>query len=347
VTRIRVLVADDSSTVRARLVEVLSGDPRFEVVGEAADGFEAIAMCERLRPDVVTLDLMMPRMTGLQATEHIMAFTPTPIVIVSSSVNRGEAFRSFDALSAGAVEIVEKPAGDDTDDRWERRLLDTVRLVSRIKVMTHPRAKLERRPSPGPPLFQGSCSLIAIGVSTGGPAALSELLGALGRDFPLPILLVTHLSPLFAAPFVEWLDAMSPLPVRFARDGEPLPAPGQGVVVVAPHDVHMIVEQSRLRLVATEERHSCRPSADVLFESLARRDAAGVVACLLTGMGRDGAEGLLAIRRAGGTTVAQDEASCAVFGMPRAAIELGAAEHVLSLSQMAPILKAWAARAHR
>jgi two-component system, chemotaxis family, protein-glutamate methylesterase/glutaminase len=344
--KIRVLVVEDSLTVRKRIVEVLATDPDVEVVGEAEDGKRAIELCTSLRPDVVTLDMMLPLLTGVGATEYIMAYCPTPILIVSSSTNRGELFKTYDALAAGAVDVLEKPAGDDTDHDWNERFLSTVKLVSRIRVITHPRARLGR-PTRAPldlatpavaPAASGPPSLVAIGASTGGPSALVELLRALPGDFSMPVLLVLHLGRAFAGAFADWLGTQSPLPVAYARDDEPLPDARQPRLVVAPPDRHLVVQGGRLRLTDAPERHSCRPSVDVLFESLASSVGSRAVACLMTGMGRDGASGLLAIRKAGGTTMAQDEASCVVFGMPREAIEMGAADMILPPAAMAKAL---------
>jgi two-component system chemotaxis response regulator CheB len=356
--RLRVLVVEDSVTVRKRILEVLAADGDIEVVGEADNGKRAIELCEALRPDAVTLDMMLPMMSGLAATEYIMAYCPTPILVVSSSTNRGELFKTYEALAAGAIDVLEKPTGDEPDGEWERKLVASVKLIARIKVITHPRARLgamgqrqldmptsdHRRTSPAALAAVPSAQIraVAIGVSTGGPAALVEILRSLPSDFPLPILLVIHIGKLFAPAFAEWLGGQSPLGVSYARDGEPLPAIGASRVIVAPPDRHLVLNHGKLRLTDDAERHSCRPAVDVLFHSLARELGGACAACLLTGMGKDGADGLLAIRRAGGKTIAQDEQSSVVFGMPREAIILGAAEQVLPLDKIGPALVAWA-----
>jgi two-component system chemotaxis response regulator CheB len=341
-TPIRVLVVEDSVTIRSRLREVLDADPDVEVVGEAEDGKRAIELCESLRPDLITLDMMLPVMSGLAATEYIMAHRPTPILIVSSSTNRGELFKTYEALAAGALDVMEKPAGDEPDGVWERRLVATVKLVARIKVITHLRARLgsvdSARTSPGrataplPLSDKGRAyRMVALGASTGGPAAILQVLHALPKDFPLPILLVLHIGEPFGSAFADWLDGQSAHRVCYAREGQRLDGLG---VFLAPPGRHLIVRNDRLHLTDDPERHSCRPSVDVLFESVAREYGAAAIACLLTGMGRDGASGLLDIRKAGGFTIAQDEATCVVYGMPREATLIGAAASVLPLPEI-------------
>lgn len=358
--KIRVLVVEDSRTIRRYLVDVLSASPEFEVVGEAADGEQGARLCESLRPDVVTMDIVLPVMSGVEATEYIMAWCPTPIVIVSASVNRGEALKTYDALAAGAVDLIDKPTVDESAASWESAFLARVRMVSRIKVITHPRGRLKGSPrfdartiapahpaaspsdgtSPAPRFSSGFGTIraIAIGASTGGPAAVAEILKLLPATFPIPLLLVIHVSDQFAFALAEWLNGQSNLPVRFAVDGEPLPLLGQPGVLLAPAGAHLVLEAGRLRLRKTAERHSCRPSVDELFESAAAQLGPAAVCVLLTGMGRDGASGLLAARASGATTIAQDEGSSIVFGMPGEAIRLDAASRILPLDQIAPAL---------
>jgi two-component system chemotaxis response regulator CheB len=343
-SRIRVLVVEDSLTIRKRLVEVLTSDPALAVVGEAEDGKRAIELCQALRPSVIIMDMMLPVMTGLAATEYIMAYFPTPILIVSASLNRGEVFRTFDALAAGALDVLEKPRGTEPSGEWERRFIEMVKLISRVKVITHPRARLSNQAelaavrasaaAGGPPHYKA----VAIGASTGGPSAVVTIMHALPAGFPLPILLVIHLSEAFADSFSEWLDTQSALRVAYVKDGQVLPQRGTSGVFLAPPGKHLVVQAGKLHLTRDPERHSCRPSVDTLFESVAREYGSASAACLLTGMGRDGAKGLLAIRAAGGVTIAQDEASSVVFGMPREAIALNAAAHVLPIGQIAGAL---------
>ena len=342
----RVLVVEDSLTVRKRICDVLSGDPELELIGEAADGREAIELCRVLRPDVVTIDMILPVMSGLAATEYIMAHCPTPILIVSSSFNRGELFKTYEALAAGAVDVLEKPRGDEPDGAWERSLIAQVKMVARIRVITHPRLRLAalQRPASAPAaaIPDRRTALLAIGASTGGPGAIVEVLHGLSDTVRQPILFVLHIGEAFGASFAEWLDGETSRRVAYAQDGDPVAA-ASGRVVMAPPGRHLVVRDGRLRLTLDPERHSCRPSVDVLFESVAREYGRSAAAVLLTGMGRDGAAGMLEIRRAGGLTIAQDEASSVVHGMPREAIALGAAEQILPLKEIGPTLGALAA----
>jgi two-component system chemotaxis response regulator CheB len=346
--KLRVLVVDDSLTVRRRLCEILTSDPELEVIGEAEDGKRAIELCGQLRPDVITLDMVMPVMSGLAATEYIMAYTPTPILIVSASMNRGELFKTYDALAAGAIDVLEKPTAENVDIGWEQRFVAAVKLIAKIKVITHVRARLsgaERAvaavpgsalsPKPHDHPQSRHYSVVAIGASTGGPAAIVNVLKALPPRLRVPVIFVLHIGEPFAASFVDWLEHQTPHRVAYARDRESIESL-RGQVIMAPPGRHLSVGDGRLHLNTDPPRHSCRPSVDVLFESLAVERGAEVVACLLTGMGRDGAAGLLALRRAGGFTVAQDEGTSVIYGMPREAVLIGAAQSVLPLDQIGP-----------
>jgi two-component system, chemotaxis family, protein-glutamate methylesterase/glutaminase len=279
----------------------------------------------------------LPVMTGLAATEYIMAHFPTPILIVSSSTNRGELFRTYDALRAGAVDVLDKAGGHEAPGEWERRFVETVKLVSRIRVITHVRARLDRvRSGEGLPAPSRAreCAVVALGASTGGPSALVEVLREIPPTFAVPILVVQHIGESFSQGLADWLDGQTAHRVSWAREGQPLAGLRPGEVVMAPAGRHLIVRAGKLEYLQGPPRNFCRPSVDILFESIARELGPSGAGCLLTGMGRDGAAGLLAIRRAGGVTLAQDEASSIVYGMPHEAVMLGAPERVLPLGEI-------------
>jgi two-component system chemotaxis response regulator CheB len=280
-------------------------------------------------------------MSGLAVTEHVMAHAPTPILIVSSSFNRGEVFDTYEALAAGAVDVLDKSGTSaDVDDGWDRRFVAAVRMVSRIKVITHPRGRLGALGRPRgksgevptmPAIDTANVALVALGASTGGPGALADVLTGVPVDFPLPIVVVLHIDAAFASAFANWLGTQTGRAVRAAVDGQVL-APG--AVLVAPSHRHLVVRGKRAYCSDAPPRNFCKPSIDVLFESIAADYGASAMACLLTGMGRDGAAGMLAIRRAGGVTIAQDEATSVVWGMPREAVANGGAARVLPLHQI-------------
>ena len=339
--KVRVLVVEDSATVRARIVATLRADTGIEVVGEAATGQRGIDLCLALRPDVVTMDLVLPGVSGLEAVQHLMQHCPTPILVISSAENRAGFVDTLAALAAGAVDVLDKPdpAAVGGDEDWDRHFLATVKLVAKIRVITHLGPRQGPAPSPAAPHYPSGnpYSVLALGASTGGPTAVSTVLLGLPPSFSLPVLLVLHVGEAFGLAFTDWLEEITDRRVRLATAGEPVSS-GAGQVIMAPPGHHLAVRAGILVLTRDPERHCCRPSVDVLFESLAQDGGSGVAACLLTGMGRDGAAGLLEIHRAGGLTIAQDEATSTVFGMPGEAIRLGAAQHVLPIAQIGPAL---------
>lgn len=344
-TRIRLLVVDDSVVARDMLVRIFGSDPDIEVVGTAANGREAVEAVARLAPDLVTMDIHMPAMDGLQAIEHIMAYAPTPIMVVSSSVYGEGLGSAFDALALGALEVVAKPEMTDRA-RFEaarKQMVKTAKILARIKVVTHLAGKRRRwlEPAGGAPGAsvlrerRGGVSIVAVGSSTGGPAALLGILGRLPRAFPVPVVVTQHIAEGFVPGLVGWLDDACELRVVAAEDGMPLEP---GVAYFADTGTNMEVAQGSVRFCRPQADQLYVPSADTLFRSVAREYGAAAVGVLLTGMGADGAEGLKAMREAGAVTIAQDEATSRVFGMPRAAIEAGAAEVVLPLDDIAGAL---------
>lgn len=340
----RVLIADDSATIRYHLAQLINEIPGVEVIGQARNGQEAVSMAADLRPDVVSMDIRMPVMDGLEATRRIMAATPTPVVVVSGLVEQDMEL-AFQALKAGALAVVEKPPDRraPTFDEKQAHLVKTLMAMSSVSVVRRvEKTALMEMPVPEmlietrAPVQDVQPRLIAIGASAGGPSALSNLLGALPPDFPLPIVVAQHIPPEFGPGLVRWLDKLVPLTVRLALDGAPL---RPGVVHLCPGDRHVTVvrrdeQRLMLQLLAEQGQERYQPSVDVLFHSVARACGANAVGIILTGMGDDGASGLLAMAREGALTLAQDEASATVFGMPGAAIERGAVRQVMSLSDL-------------
>jgi two-component system, chemotaxis family, protein-glutamate methylesterase/glutaminase len=327
---IKVLLADDSLLTRTVLRETFTGTDDIIVAGEAANGREAIDLAAILRPDLIVMDLMMPVLDGISAIEEIMESNATPILVLSATVDDREVGLAFSAIKKGALDVMEKPGilGDGFADR----IIEKVRLLSRIRVIRRPKRR-EREPAePAPSLpASGDRKVLAIGASTGGPKAVKSIVGTLPRNFPGAVFIVQHIASGFARGFAQWLDSESSISVRLARDGDGYEP---GVALVAPNDCHMIVEKGRVTLVDFPPVNCCRPSIDVFFESLARERGAESVGVLLTGMGKDGALGLSLMRERGGVTIVQDEESCIVFGMPKAAIALRAADDVLPLGKI-------------
>jgi two-component system, chemotaxis family, protein-glutamate methylesterase/glutaminase len=349
---INVLVVDDSPTVREALVVMLQTAPDFHVVGQARDGQEAAQLAARLRPDVITMDIRMPRVDGLEATRRIMSTVPTPIVVVANHVYESDLNIAFNAIAAGALTVVEKPQGLILSDFTAVRdqLVNTVRLMADVPVIHHwrkeshslvPTALLQAAPAAPTTRPRQRLEVIGIACSTGGPGALATILRALPTDFTVPIVIVQHITKGFIGGLAHWLDHEAGRPVVVARHGAPLEA---GSVVLAPDDYHIqINRQGIIQLNTGAPYRSLRPSANFMFHSLAQSYGPRAAGLILTGMGDDGADGLVELHNAGGITIAQDEDSCIVYGMPREAIDRRAIDHVLPLEQVAPTLSRWAA----
>jgi two-component system chemotaxis response regulator CheB len=340
---IRVLVVDDSSAVREFLVHILGSDPGISVVGTARDGEEALDVVRRQRPDVITMDIHMPRLNGLDATRVIMETDPTPIVIVSGTEDPSEIATTFNAMDAGALAVIRRPAGIGHPDHesMAKDMIQTVKLMSEIKVIRRwPRngaAIPATRPADvGLARESARIRIVAIGASTGGPPALETILAALPRDFPVPILIVQHMAPGFIRGFARWLATSSGLPVHVPTHGESM-LPGH--VYVAPDEYQMKVErEGKIALTKNAPEYGLRPSISYLFRTVAEVYGPDAVAGLLTGMGRDGASELRLLKEHGAVTFAQDRDSSVVHGMPGEAIRLDAAMLILPLEKIANVL---------
>ncbi len=334
---IRVLIVDDSPTLRYLIRAILESDPELQVVGEAYNGEHAVTLCHKLQPDIITMDVQMPKMNGFDAIRRIMAESPRPILVLTSTLSDEQLGISFKALEAGALMVVGKPHGlPDTDPEAEQLILQ-VKAMADVKVVRR-RPWLQKETAAPPPGRQGPrpspgmVRLIAIGASTGGPPALQAILSQLPADLAVPVAVVQHISPGFVEGLVRWLNGTTPLTVKVAEHGERLQP---GIVYVAPDGQHLLVKQTgRVWLRDDPPVNGHRPSVTVLFESAAQSYRAAVVAVLLTGMGCDGAQGLKSLYDAGSCTIAQDQATCVVFGMPKEAIALGAATEILALQQI-------------
>jgi two-component system chemotaxis response regulator CheB len=336
---IRVLVAESSVVVRERFVEALAADPGIQIVGEARNGAEAVALTVQLRPDLVVMAIRMSKVDGFEATRRIMTEAPTPIVVAPDEVDARDVEVSMHALRAGALAVVPRPTGAASWKTSEAaaKLIATIKAMAEVKLVRRWPERLRSRFLPPQtkvaPLRR---RVVAIAASTGGPAALQKVLGELPGDFPLPILIVQHISAGFIGGLVDWLNSTGTLKVKVAEDGEML-EPRK--VYIAPDDRHLGVSaRSAIALSASPPINGFRPSATFLFQTVADVFGASAVATILTGMGQDGVAGLRAIRQKGGLIVAQDEATSIVFGMPGAAVAAGLPDAVLPLPSIGPRL---------
>ena len=333
----RVGIVNDMMMAVEALRRVVQSGPEHAVAWIARDGAEAVAKCAQDTPDVVLMDLIMPVMDGVEATRRIMAETPCPILVVTASV-RTNAAKVFEAMGHGALDAVRTPSlGADGGLTGGAELLAKIATIGRLTGKTGAFARVTAPPPP--PAHAGAVPpLVAIGSSSGGPKALAALLGGLPASFPAAIVVIQHVNARFAPGMAEWLNGQTGLEVRPVAEGECVTP---GVVLLPATDDHLVLHAD-LSLHFTPEPRSCpfRPSVDAFFHSAGRHWPEKATAVLLTGMGRDGAEGLLALRRAGWHTIAQDEATSVVYGMPKAAAEIDAAADILPLEKIAPALLA-------
>jgi two-component system chemotaxis response regulator CheB len=359
--KLTVVVVDDSAVQRRFLRGAIDAAPEFDVIGEARNGKEAVALVERLRPHAVVMDLDLPIMGGVEAIERIMATCATPILVYSAFVAGEGSENALEALSAGAVDVLAKPGPQDTGtlDEYAETLRRRLRMVSRIRVITHPRGRLRagsgltgeahsiaggggRRPLSAAPVIDDvpvreGVKLLVIGASTGGPHALLSVLSALPADLPQAVLVVQHMAEGFIGGLASWLDQLVPLSVRVGESGRRLEP---GTVTIAPSGGNLLIQDHRLRVLVTppEPGQFHVPGIDATMASVAHALGPDAVGVLLTGMGRDGAAGLLAMRGRGAFTIGQDEATSAVYGMPAAAAALDAVDQQLPIDAIGPAL---------
>lgn len=347
---IRVLVTDDSATSRLMLAEILRRDPQIEIVGEACDGLEAVRMVQELKPDLVTMDVYMPKMDGFQATKEIMITAPAPIVIVTGHRDVKEVEKAMASLRAGALAVLQKPRGPSSPEFEEssQRLIAAVKTMSQVRVVRHWRTQSSNgAPAPQPPRTLPnnvalSTGIVTIVASTGGPAALEVVLSEFPKSFPWPILVVQHISLGFTDGLVQWLGQSSKLRVNVATSGDVVKA---GNVYFAPEGQQMgIHRDGRVMLSNSDPIGGFRPSGTFLFQSAAAAYGSSTIAIIMTGMGDDGVAGLRAVRSAGGRVIAQDAQSCVVYGMPAVAAASGCVDAVVPLDNIAQRVIDWVAK---
>jgi two-component system chemotaxis response regulator CheB len=345
---VKLLIVDDSAFMRNALSTMLSSDPEIKIVGTARDGLEAIEKIGSLKPDIVTLDVEMPRMDGITALRHIMQTNPLPVIMVSSITTEG-AKVTLDALDLGAVDFIPKNLSELSINivKIKEILIDKIKHIGRkglVKRQVRPpgTAAVPRSievPTHIPLRTTGErrIGILSIGTSTGGPKALQEIIPKLPKDFPAPIVIAQHMPPNFTGPFAERLNQLSEIEVREAKEGELLKP---GVALIAPGGGHMRVKRVRgietvVSISDNKEEFIYRPSVDALMSSVAECFPGRALGVILTGMGNDGLRGLISLKNTGGRIFAQDEESCVVYGMPKAVVDAGIADKVLSLEEMA------------
>ena len=341
---IRVLIVEDSLTVREYLKYIIDSDPGLEVVGLAVDGEEGVRLAKLKRPDLVTMDIHMPKMNGYEATRRIMEEYPVPIVVVTSSWDPDNVRNSFRAIDAGALVALEKPPGlgHPRSEKLVAKLVQTIKTMAEVRVVTRTRRPMKPRGAPAispagrTAVAWQKIEVVAIGASTGGPPVIRNILSALGEGFSMPILIVQHIASGFLEGMVEWVNKESELSIRIASDGEHIRS---GTVYFAPDGHHMGVSGGgRIVLSQGPAENGVRPSVSHLFRSVAKAYGKRGAGVLLTGMGKDGAVELAQMRERGSVTIAQDKDSSVVYGMPAEAIKLNGAVYVLSPEKITAFL---------
>ena len=338
---INVLIVDDSAFMRNTLSSMISSDPELRVIGTARDGIEAVEKVSSLKPDVVTLDIEMPGMDGIEALKHIMAKNPVPVLMVSSLTTEG-AKATLDALDIGAVDFIPKNLADLSINivKIKEILVEKIRSIGKkrpaVKIIKHSYKPLQM-PKPSQHTSQRRISIVAIGSSTGGPRALQNIITQFPSGFPVPILIAQHMPASFTGPFAERLNQLSNIEVKEAEDGEPLK---KGIAFIAPGGGHMEVRRKKRgeTCIAISEdvgEYIYRPSIDMLMLSIAETFSAYVLGVILTGLGNDGEKGMGAIKNKGGKTIAESEETCIVYGMPKAVVNAGIADKIVPLDEIA------------
>lgn len=338
---IKVLIVDDSAFMRNTLSSMLTSDPEIQVIGIARDGIEAVEKVASLKPDIVTLDIEMPRMDGIEALKQIMEKNPVPVLMVSSLTTEG-ARVTLDALDLGAVDFIPKNLSELSINiiKIKELLIDKIKKIGRkglVKGLRKPPSMPLKMPDQNVYTPHRRVSIIAIGSSTGGPKALQNIITLLPKDFPVPIVIAQHMPPSFTGPFAERLNHLSAIEVKEAENGEPI---RKGTAYIAPGRGHMSVLRKKLTetvISVTEERgeYIYRPSVDVLMLSVVDNFSGHVLGVILTGLGNDGSKGMKEIKNKGGRTIAESEKTCVVYGMPRAVVEAGLADKIVPLDEIA------------
>ncbi len=340
--KIKVMIVDDSLFMRGAIKKILESDKHFEVVGQASDGAMAVQRVAKLNPDVITMDFNMPIMNGVEAVRRIMAQHPTPIVMLSAHTTEG-ARETIEALEHGAVDFITKPSGEVSSDisrvgpELFMRLLNACK--AKVKKESHPKADKQKRLQQltAPKQKVLGRRVLLVGVSTGGPAALAGFLPSLPRVTDLGIVIVQHMPPTFTAALAKRLDSLCRIHVAEARDGDMI---REGTALIAPGGFHLeFGNEGTVKLTRSSPINGCRPSVDVTMKSASKIFNRNLIGLIMTGMGKDGAEGMEAIKKAGGRTIVQDRESCVIFGMPKACIDKGIVDEIVSLDSLADALK--------